>query len=191
MLNSQIRSLGAAQCDELIAEVATRIYRPAADGTDARRIPIRMVFASDDSILGDSDTNMTHAPFQDPAPLELPHGHSDLKLPESRQDARYLALANDVHEHVTRRFVELARTILEGGDEEQHEARTDLEFRYGGLLRVRYTKAGGDPMRHPDEYWAYCGLVMQDCRASGRRVCESANRIVVVLTRRGYLGRRR
>ena len=189
-LNRQIRSLGTAQCDQLIAQVTQRIYRPAADGAEARRIPIRMVFASNDSVVGNRNANMTQAPFTDPAPLEFPFGHRDLKLPDSRRDVRYLALASDVQELVTRRFAELARAILNGNDDQREKAKMDLEFRYGNLLRLRFTKAGGDPHQDPNDYWAYCNLVMRDCLTPGRRVCESANRVVVVLARRGYFGRR-
>lgn len=186
-LNDQIRSLGTAKCAALIAEVTERVYSPASEGPTARSIPIRMVFASDDSVVGDRDANMSNAPFQDPTPLELPYGHHDLKLPNSRLDVRYLALAVDVQAFVSRRFAEVAHRFLTGDDDDRQSAEVDVELRYGSLLRRRFTQAGGDPGQHPDDYTEYCKLVMRDCLKWGRPVFESAHRAVIVLTKAGYL----
>ena len=186
-LNDQIRSLGTAACDALIAEVTDRVYGPTEEGRTARRIPIRMVVAGEDSVVDDQDADMSSAPFQDPPALELPYGHSDLKLPCSHYDVRYLALANDVQVVVCERFAEIARRFFDGEADERQDAETDLEIRYGSLLRRRYVRAGGDPGRDPEGYAVFCKLVMRDCLASGRAVFDCANRATVAARKRGYL----
>ena len=50
-LNAQIRSLGGEACDSLIAAVARLIYDPPTDGLKSRRIPMRMVVASRDTVV--------------------------------------------------------------------------------------------------------------------------------------------
>ena len=186
-LNDQIRSLGTAECDALVAEVTDRVYGPTDEGRTARRIPIRMVVAREDLVVGEEDTDMSSAPFQDPPALELPYGHRDLKLPRSHYDVRYLALANDVQGVVGARFAEIARRFLNDEGDERQDAEIDLEIRYGSLLRRRYARAGGDPGRDPEDYAVFCEMVMRDCLASGRAVFDCANRAVIVLRKRGYL----
>ena len=189
ILNDQIRSLGGQACDSLMAEVVRRIYEPSTDGPSARRIPIRMVMASNDATVDDEDSDMAHAPFQALPPLELDCGHSDVKLPTSHEDLRYLALAHDVQAMVAERFVETCQHCLNGGEDDCTAAEIDLESRYGGLLRRRFIDAGGRPDDDLGLYTDYVNLVMRDCARHGRPPFDAANRAVIVLRLRGYLGR--
>ena len=186
-LNKQIRSLGGASCDALIAEVNDSIYAPSQEGPTARRIPIRFVVASRDATVDDADSNMTQSPFQDPPALELDYGHRDIKEPDSHLDVRYLALANDVQLVVAARFADTSRRVLHGDDDDRPSAEIDLELRYGRLLRRRFSDAGGSPEDQPLLYADFRRLVMRDCLAHGRPPFDAANRAVIALRIAGYL----
>ena len=189
ILNEQIRSLGGEACDSLISSVVGHIHDPPTEGPNARRIPIRMVVASRDSVVDPEDRDMANVPFQDPAPLELDYGHGDVKLPSSHEDVRYLALARDVQVVVAERFVEVCRRCLHGIDEDRRNAEIDLDIRYGRLLRQRFTAAGGRPENERDLYDAYLELVKHDCVSHNRPPFDSANRAVIALRSHGHLGR--
>lgn len=188
-LNDQLRSLEGTACDLLIGEVREQIYEPPTDGPSARRIPIRMVLASRDGVVVDEDRDMAHAPFQAPPPMEFDYGHRDVKLPTSHEDIRYLALARDVQTMVTERFTEISRRCLDGPEEDRDDAETDLQIRFDGLLRRRFVKAGGQPDDEPDLYAGYLRMVMRDCLSRGRPPFDAANRAVMALHRKGFLGR--
>ena len=50
-VNQQIRSLCGQPCDSIISEAIDRIYSPSRDSRQARRIPIRMILGSSDSVI--------------------------------------------------------------------------------------------------------------------------------------------
>ena len=189
ILNDQIRSLGGQACDSLIAEVVERVYEPPTPGPSARRIPIRMVVASNDAAVDEVGSDGAHMPFQALPALEFDYGHRDIKLPTSHDDVRYLALAHDVKGMVTERFLELCQRCLDGAEDDRADARTDLELRYGELLRRRFVDAGGrlDDERSP--YKEYVDLVMHDCVRNRRPPHDAANRAVMALSLGGYLAR--
>ena len=184
-LNEQIRSLRGDACDSLIARVARQIYDPPDNGPNSRRIPIRMVVASRDTAVGVDDSDMANAPFQELPALELDYDHHDVKLPNSHEDIRYLALAHDIQSMVSERFAELCRRCLHGVGSDLTDAQTDLEIRYGAMLRKRFTDSVG---RSEDEqylYGVYRQLVLKDCASHGRPPFDSANRAIIVLRRSG------
>ena len=113
VLNKQVRSLTNDVCDTLLGEVEVRIYDPPEESAEARRIPIRVVVASGDRIVDEADSDMVETPFQDPPPLEFDYDHASVKLPSSHHDARYLALAQDLQEVMTERFVEIGRQLVD------------------------------------------------------------------------------
>lgn len=189
LANQQVRSLDGEVCETLMGEVVARIYDPPDDGPDARRIPIRLVVASRDAVVDDADRSTTLAPFRNPRALELDFNHRDLKLPSSRLDVRYLALARDVHAVVAERFIEASRQVLDAVDDERARAEADVELSYGPLLRRPFVRAGGDPDGQPLLYSDYRLMVMRDCVSRGGPPFEAANRTIVVLTGAGYFGR--
>ena len=188
-IHNQIEDLKGSACRALIEEVSQRIYDPPDDGPSTRRIPIRMVVASRDGVVGDEDRDIERAPFQEPLPLSFDCGHREVKLPTSHEDSRYLALANDVQEMATKRFVVICQRGGNGDEDGRRNATTDLQVRYGRLLRRRFIDAGGNPEEEPDLYARYLALVMRDGAALKRPPFETANRAVVVLQRNGFLGR--
>ena len=188
-LNDQLRSLEGEACDSLIEEVMERIYEPPTDGPSARRIPIRMALASRNAVVVDEDRDIAHVPFQAPRPLAFDYGHNDVKLPTSHEGRRYLALAHDVQWMVTKRFVEVCRRYLHGAEEDRRTAEDDLQIRYDGLLRRRFIDAGGRPDAEPNLYAFYLSLVMRDGDKLKRPLFDTANRAVMALRRKGYLGR--
>ena len=90
---------------------------------------------------------------------------------------------------VTKRFVEICRHRLHGGEQDRRTAEVDLQIRYDGLLRRRFVDAGGHPDEEPDLYAAYLTLVMRDGEALERPPFDTANRAVMALRRKGFLGR--
>ena len=186
-LNEQIRSLGGEACDSLIDRVARQIYDPPTNGPHSRRIPIRMVVASRDTAVGVDDSNMANAPFQEPPSLELDYDHHDVKLPDSHEDIRYKTLAHDIQTIVAERFAELGRRCLHGAGSDRTDAETDLEIRYGAMLRSRFADTIGRPEDEQDVYGVYRQLVLQDCALHGRPPFDSANRAIIVLRRSGNL----
>ena len=148
-----------------------------------------MVVASRDGVVGDEDRDIERAPFQEPLPLAFDCGHREVKLPTSHEDSRYLALANDVQEMATKRFVVICQRSKNDDEDDRRNATTDLQVRYGRLLRRRFIDAGGNPEEEPDLYARYLALVMRDGAALKRPPFETANRAVVVLQRNGFLGR--
>ena len=189
VLNNQLQALKGPACRALVTEASRRIDSPPDNGPSSRRIPIRMVVGSRDAVVVDEDRDLTRTPFQKLRPLVLDYGHRDVKLPTSHEDNRYLALARDVQAMVTKRFVEICLRGKHGDEDERRSATTDLEIRYGGLLRRRFIDAGGNPDEERGLYARYLSLVMRDGADLKRPPFDTANRAVIVLHVHGYLGR--
>ncbi len=119
--------------------------------------------------------------------LELDYDHHDVKLPNSHEDNRYLALAHDIQTMVAERFAELCQRCLHGVRSDRTLAETDLEIRYGAMLRKRLADSIGRPEVERHVYERYLQLVLHDCASLGRPPFDSANRAIIVLKLSGNL----
>ena len=180
VLNKQVRSLTGEVCDTLLAEVVVRIYDPPGESAEARRIPIRVVVASGDRVVDETDSDMTATPFQNPPALEFDYDHASVKLPSSHHDARYLALAQDLQEVMAQRFMDMARRF-EAEEADGDGVVEEIETRYGELLRRRLVDAGYDPAGQPRIYAGFRAGVIRDCAEYGRPIFEAANRAATIL----------
>lgn len=88
--NKQLRSLAkGTYCEELVNQARRRLYAPARQDSSARKIPIRMVMATNGKAVSDSDRESQRATFHENQPCELDYDHSTVKLPQSQGDLRY------------------------------------------------------------------------------------------------------
>jgi pimeloyl-ACP methyl ester carboxylesterase len=115
-VNRQVHSLSGDFVNDLIREVAKRIYSPTiapGDESSKRKIPITACVGTRDLAVTQSSAK---AIFDDQPPIILDAGHFDIKEPISRRDRRYLALKNILVDHYAPWFRELAQRSLAAND---------------------------------------------------------------------------
>lgn len=188
LFNAQIRSLARGEkTDALLDEVRACLYKPAVENDSARDIPIRMVMAARDIAVSQEDKDAFRAKFHEMSPIELDHGHSGVKLPESHYDPRYKALANDVKWVLGHRFAALCERSLNDDADIQMDADIEIDRRYGEMIRQIFKQAGGNPRRHWSLYQSYIRVVKRDATRFKRPPLDAAWRAVHVLRNRGRL----
>lgn len=99
-VSDQLEDLApGAFVNELISEVANRIYSPtigAGDASSKRQIKITACVGLKDLFVHETSAK---AIFKTPPPSYLDHDHFSVKEPESRTDLRYLPLKNILEMH--------------------------------------------------------------------------------------------
>ena len=186
LVNRQVRSVARGrEVDDLLTEVVDRMYAPERDDDSRRRIPIRMVMASLDKAVSDTDHNKTSARFRRSMPLAFDYGHRDIKEPTDHDDPRYRALWIDIQHGVAERFQRMCIDIDSGSQEEKEQAVAEFSRRYEGMLRRRLEDEGVDTEKNVARYRSFLRVVVQACARKPQAPCDVANRVLAVLVERG------
>ena len=188
LFNKQIRALAKGSSSEkLLTQVESRIYKPNVEDSSARFIPIRMIMATRDGAVSESDRNSFKARFSEMSPLEFDYGHSSLKEPSSRHDERYKALANDIQDRLAERFALLCDVVITGNADDRDDAQIDIERQFGKIFKDVFKKAGGSPKRDWVLYKDYTLVVIANGSSRRRTAVDTATRATMALRRAGKL----
>jgi len=188
LINKQIRALARGTgCDDLLTEVYNRIYSPDSEGDSSRKIPIRMIMATRDKAVDESDRNQAKARFRHIQPLEFDCSHTSIKSPNSHIDSRYRALSNDLNSGIAKRFSALAKELLEENNSGRSDAISEFMKRYEKLFRLRFENAVGSPRTHKDLYLKYLKIALKDSVRSRKPPFEIANRAIIAFNELGLI----
>lgn len=190
LVNRQIASLARGKgVDDLLTEVMHRIYEPIPEDSAGRSIPIRMIMARRDKAVSENDRQRTSARYRKQTPLEFDYGHSAIKEPRDRDDQRYKALTNDVHDGFATRLQQICIDLKSIDTETRNHALGEFSRRYEHIVRRRLEDAGVVIEKNPALYRSYLRVILDDCRRSPRPLFYAADRALTILTERGELGR--
>jgi hypothetical protein len=161
LVNAQVRALARGEgVDALLTETHHRIYNPNFEDSSARKIPIRLIMATNDGAVDESDRQAARARFKSTQPLEFNYDHTSIKEPTSHMDNRYRALVIDVQQGFAERFHQLCIRMRSVNPEEREVAELDLNFRYAELLEECFMKMIGDPKNNRVRYESYLQKVV-------------------------------
>lgn len=169
----------------LTNEVINRIYSPRIEDRSNRRIPIRLVLATNDGAVDEENCRAILTPYRDPAPLPLDYGHQSVKLPTHTGDERYKALTNDLQNHFRQTFQTLCRCAIDEAEtvDSREAALTEISDRYGKIIQSRLRMKIEDPARREALQNDILRAIVQDGARSDRPPFDAINRAVLTLDR--------
>jgi pimeloyl-ACP methyl ester carboxylesterase len=123
----------------LMEQVKDRIYQPAAIDAGRRLIPIRVVVATNDSVVDTPDKDLDFAEFNDLPPVQLDESHRSINEPKSHNDVRYWAFTRDLQERLTDEFVLLCQRATDASlfEQEREFAVEQIISRYSKIIDDR------------------------------------------------------
>ena len=173
--------------DGLMSRVVNHLYRPIANDQANRRIPIRLVVATNDGALDPINRDAILAVYQDPSPLQLDEDHGSVKLPTFHGDPRYQALSHDLQSVFAREFQQLCARVndVRLPREQRQASLREIVRRYGKIIDQRVNEVVADRanLRAPAQA-ALLQLMVSDGAAQPRPPFDVANRARDTLRRR-------
>jgi hypothetical protein len=170
--------------EQLIAETVNRIYKPDASDTCNRRIPIRMILATRDGAVGESNRDETCTAYRNPQPLSLDEDHGSVKEPNDHDDARYRALSVDLQKCLTPKFRALCAQAIDPKADvlDREAALCEITERYGGIIRPRIAEIVGPELYYEAEE-AFLLLLAHYAARYDAPPSDVANRSMIMLRR--------
>ena len=198
VLNSQIREVARGTfMDNLLTEVVDRIYAPQKtddcrkSDNSRRAIPIRMIMASRDQVVDETDRERTSARFRKRTPLAFEYDHWTIKEPADHNDRRYKALTKDVQDGLRERFHKICLDLSSAAQGVKEAAVNEFERRYEQIFRRRLEDHGVDIKSEQELYRSYLVIIIDDCRRRSRPPFYAADRALRHLIERGLVHRER
>jgi len=133
----------------LMTQVVNRIYAPRNEDGSSRRIPIRIIAATNDWAVDAQNRDAALSLYRDPSAAQLDEDHQSVKLPTSVGDERYSSLTRDLHGVFAKSFHALCKRAMdrEATWMEREVAITDVLTRYGKIIRSRLCKYVEDDLK--------------------------------------------
>ena len=177
--------------DQLLDDVVARIDAPRATGASRRAIPIRMIMATRDRVVDETNRERASARFQKTTPLAFDGDHRTIKEPSDHDDRRYQALSHDIQDGLGDRFHRICVDLETGTPPANQAAAREFARRYEHIFRRRLEDHGVDIAARPDLYRSYLRVIVRDCLGSPRPPFYAADRVLMHMIAAGILDRAR
>lgn len=189
-VNRQIREVArGTYIDDLLTEVVNRVHAPQKTDDSRRVIPIRMVMATRDQIVDETDRRRASARFQTNSPLEFDYDHWTIKEPTDHNDRRYRAQSDDVQDGLRERYHKVCADLKSVTQDVREAAAIEFERRYEHIFRRRLEDHDVDVDSEPALYRSYLMLIVDDCLRCPRPPYYAADRALTHMIELGLVGR--
>jgi pimeloyl-ACP methyl ester carboxylesterase len=186
-LDKHLKDLSRGEfCTALMNEVVNRVYSPRAEDDSRRRIPIRLVVATNDGAVDPENRTTALAMYRDPLPLQLDEDHKSVKLPTHVGDVRYKALCHDLQGVFAQRFRTLCRQAIDAAAtvDQREAALTEIMQRYGKIIRQRVSDTVKPVESHEAAENDFLRIMIFDGADVGRPPFDTVDRAMRMFIRR-------
>ena len=191
-LSRQFRDVARGSLvDQLLDDVVARIDAPGRTDDSRRAIPIRMIMATRDRVVDETDRKRASARFQKTTPLAFDYDHRTIKEPSDHNDERYRALSQDIQAGLADRFHRICVDLATGTPPAKEAAAREFARRYEHIFRRRLEDHGVDIDPQSGLYRSYLRVIIRDCLGSPRPPFYAADRVLMHMIEAGILVRAR